>query len=85
MPFPDSASLGAAVRAAHGWLCKKEGKFIPISQIYEGNLEKTALSSKLAVPAGETEADKVLLQKYTLLMKKRLDIERSLVEKFGRV
>ncbi|KAF3327519.1 xylulose kinase [Carex littledalei] len=82
---PDSASLGAAVRAAHGWLCNKEGKFVPISQIYEGNQDKTALSSKLAVPAGETEADKVLLQKYTLLMKKRLDIERSLVEKFGRV
>ncbi|KAF3338430.1 dirigent protein 22-like protein [Carex littledalei] len=40
--FPDSASLGAAVRATHG------------------NQDKTALSSKLAVPAGETEADKVL-------------------------
>ncbi|KAJ4816217.1 Xylulose kinase [Rhynchospora pubera] len=82
---PDSASLGAAVRAAHGWLCNKKGKFVPISQIYEENLDKTALSSKLAVPTGETEADKALLQKYTLLMKKRLDIERSLVEKLGRV
>ncbi|KAJ3696159.1 hypothetical protein LUZ60_001536 [Juncus effusus] len=82
---PDSASLGAAVRAAHGWLCNKEGKFVPISKIYEGELEKTALSTKLAVPAGETEADNELLEKYTLLMKKRLEIERELVEKYGRV
>jgi xylulokinase len=73
------------VRAAHGWLCNKEGKFIPISHIYEGSPNKTALSLKLAVPTGETDADKVLLQKYTLLMKKRLDIEGGFVEKFGRV
>jgi xylulokinase len=73
------------VRAAHGWLCNKEGRFVPISQIYEGSQEKTALSLKLAVVAGETEADKALLQKYTFLMKKRLDIERGLVDKFERV
>ncbi|KAG9440067.1 hypothetical protein H6P81_020232 [Aristolochia fimbriata] len=24
---PDSASLGAALRAAHGWLCNKNGGF----------------------------------------------------------
>jgi xylulokinase len=35
------------VRAAHGWLCNKEGRFVPISQIYEGSQDKTALSLQL--------------------------------------
>jgi len=81
---PDSASLGAALRAAHGWLCNTKGSFVPISCLYEGNLEKTSLGSKLAVPAGEKEEDRELLKKYTLLMSKRMEIERRLVEKIGR-
>ncbi|OEL22866.1 Xylulose kinase [Dichanthelium oligosanthes] len=60
---PDSASLGAALRAAHGWLCNAEGSFVPISCLYEGNLEKTSLGSKLAVPAGDKEEDRELLKK----------------------
>ncbi|RLM87608.1 xylulose kinase-like [Panicum miliaceum] len=81
---PDSASLGAALRAAHGWLCNAEGSFVPISCLYEGNLEKTSLGSKLAVPAGDKEEDRELLKKYTLLMRKRMEIERRLVEKIER-
>ncbi|CAN6199994.1 unnamed protein product [Urochloa humidicola] len=81
---PDSASLGAALRAAHGWLCKVAGSFVPISCLYEGNLEKTPLGSKLAVPAGDKEEDRELLKKYTLLMRKRMEIEKRLVEKIGR-
>ncbi|PUZ73140.1 hypothetical protein GQ55_2G451000 [Panicum hallii var. hallii] len=81
---PDSASLGAALRAAHGWLCNAEGSFVPISCLYEGNLEKTSLGSKLAVPAGDEEEDRELLKKYTLLVRKRMEIERRLVEKIGR-
>ncbi|KAK1316656.1 hypothetical protein QJS10_CPA05g01647 [Acorus calamus] len=77
----DSASLGAALRAAHGWLCDKEGGFIPIAQMYGDKLEKTSLSTKLAMPAGDGD----LLAKYTLLMKKRIEIENSLVEKLGRI
>ncbi|XP_020256309.1 LOW QUALITY PROTEIN: xylulose kinase [Asparagus officinalis] len=77
---PDSASLGAALRAAHGWLCNKEGKFVPSSALYEGKIEKTSLSPKLSKPAG----DKELLSKYALLVKKRMEIEKDLVEKFGR-
>jgi xylulokinase len=82
---PDSASLGAALRAAHGWLCNAEGSFVPISCLYEGNLEKTSLGSKLVVPAREKDEDRELLGKYTLLMRKRMEIERRLVEKIGRV
>nr|CAD1828179.1 unnamed protein product [Ananas comosus var. bracteatus] len=64
---PDSASLGAALRAAHG------------------KLDKTSLGAKLAVPAGEKEEDKDLLEKYSLVVRKRMEIEKRLVEKLGRV
>ncbi|XP_073006259.1 xylulose kinase 2 isoform X2 [Typha latifolia] len=82
---PDSASLGAALRAAHGWLCNKEGKFVPISCIYEGKLDKTSLSAKLAIPVGEDKEDKELLHKYALIMKKRMEIEKCLISKFARI
>jgi xylulokinase len=52
--------------------------------MYMGNLEKTSLGAKLAVPAPGEGEDKELLKKYTLLMKKRMEIERRLVEKIGR-
>ncbi|XP_047267035.1 xylulose kinase 2-like isoform X3 [Capsicum annuum] len=77
---PDSASLGAALRAAHGWLCNQKGKFVPISDMYLRKLEETSLSCKLAVPA----ADQDLVDRYTLLMKKRLEIENRLIQRLGR-
>jgi xylulokinase len=80
----DSASLGAALRAAHGWLCKQQGDFVPISRLYSGRLEKTSLSMKLAVPFGDCQRDAELLNNYTLLVNKRLAIEQELVERFGR-
>lgn len=76
----DSASLGAALRAAHGWLCSKKGSFVPISFLYKDNLEKTSLSCKLSVNAG----DKQLVSKYALFMEKRVEIENRLVQKLGR-
>lgn len=78
--FPDSASLGAALRAAHGWLCNKKGSFVPISIMYKDKLEKTSLACKLSVAAG----DQQLVSKYGVLMKKRIEIENRLVQKFGR-
>ncbi|OAY51082.1 xylulose kinase 2 isoform X2 [Manihot esculenta] len=77
---PDSASLGAALRAAHGWLCNKKGSFVPIACLYKDMLEKSALSCKLSVSAGNQE----LASKYALLMKKRMEIESRLVQKLGR-
>ena len=76
----DSASLGAALRAAHGLLCKKKGSFIPISEMYMDKAEKTSLSCKLAVNAGDEE----LVSKYASIMKKRIEIENRLVQKLGR-
>ncbi|KAL8128977.1 hypothetical protein V2J09_018132 [Rumex salicifolius] len=78
---PDSASLGAAVRAAHGWLCNQKGSFVSISRMYEDKLDKTSLGCKLSVKAGDTE----LAAKYALMMKKRMEIENRLVEKLGRL
>ncbi|KAF5208457.1 Xylulose kinase, partial [Thalictrum thalictroides] len=78
---PDSASLGAALRAAHGWLCHGEGSFVPFSCIYKNKLETSSLSCKLSMPTG----DKQLHSKYTMLMKKRIEIEDSLVQKLGRI
>lgn len=77
---PDSASLGGALRAAHGWLCSQKGSFVPIADLYEGKLEKSALSCKLSVNAGDQE----LVSKYALLMKKRMEIENHLVKDLGR-
>lgn len=76
----DSASLGAALRAAHGWLCNKKGGFFPISDMYMDKLEKTSLSCKLSASAGDQE----LVSKYAAFMKKRTEIENRLVQKLGR-
>ncbi|XP_073125229.1 xylulose kinase 2-like isoform X2 [Henckelia pumila] len=79
--MPDSASLGAALRAAHGWLCQKKGDFIAIKDMYIHKLEHTSLSLKLSASAGDPQ----LVASYTSLMKTRLEIEKQLVRKFGRV
>ncbi|GLJ20862.1 hypothetical protein SUGI_0380500 [Cryptomeria japonica] len=76
---PDSASLGASLRAAHGWACHKEGKFIPISYLYEGKAEETSLMCKLSAPAGDTD----VYSKYSTILPVRMKIEQELVEKFG--
>ncbi|KAK9110912.1 hypothetical protein Scep_018431 [Stephania cephalantha] len=78
---PDSASLGAALRAAHGWLCDRKGSFVPFSGVYENRLNNTSLHCKLSMPAGEPQ----LLSKYTSFMKKRIELEDRLVEKLGRM
>ncbi|CAL1395629.1 unnamed protein product [Linum trigynum] len=77
---PDSASLGAALRAAHGWICNKNGSFVPIANLYSDKLEKSSLSCKLSASAGSDE----VASKYGVMMKKRMEIEKRLVEKLGR-
>lgn len=56
----DSASLGAALRAAHGLLCSKNGSFVPISCMYKDKLEHSSLKCKLSAKAG----DQQLVSKY---------------------
>ncbi|XP_078435544.1 xylulose kinase 2-like isoform X2 [Wolffia australiana] len=71
---PDSASLGAALRAAHGWLCNKEDTFVPIAKLCA---EGSTLAPKLAMPAG----GECKFSAYTQLIKKRMEIEVQLVNK----
>ncbi len=33
---PDSAALGAAYRAWHGWLCRQRGEFVPFAEAVDG-------------------------------------------------
>ncbi|KAH9290635.1 hypothetical protein KI387_034752, partial [Taxus chinensis] len=73
---PDSASLGAALRAAHGWICDNEGRFIPISHLYEYKSEETAMTCKLSAPAG----DKDVYAKYSYILPERMKIEQQLVD-----
>lgn len=80
MMLPDSASLGAALRAAHGYLCNENGAFVPIKSMYTDRLEHTSLNCKLSAMPG----DEHLVAKYTLMMKKRAEIENGLVRKLGR-
>ncbi|CAH1438694.1 unnamed protein product [Lactuca virosa] len=79
---PDSASLGAALRAAHGWVCENKGSFVPISYLYKDKLEKTAFGCKAV--ATITAQDNELVAKYALFMKKRMEIENRLVQRLGR-
>ncbi|KZV31574.1 xylulose kinase [Dorcoceras hygrometricum] len=83
LPSPPnhSASMGAALRAAHGWLCNKKGGFVPISSMYADKLEQTSLNCKLAATPG----DQGLVTKYALLVKKRMEIENNLVKQLGRL
>ncbi|CAA6653497.1 unnamed protein product [Spirodela intermedia] len=63
---PDSASLGAALRAAHGWLCERKAG--------DGALPE----------AGRAGRRGWRLRAYGELMRRRMEIERRLVEKLGR-
>lgn len=68
------------MRAAHGFVCSEKGCFVPIVKMYMHKLDKTSMSCKLSVNAG----DKNLVAKYCLLMEKRIEIEKRLVQKLGR-
>lgn len=39
--------VGCCLKAAHGWLCIKQGKFVPSSCMYDSKLERTSLTCKL--------------------------------------
>ncbi|CAM0147189.1 unnamed protein product [Urochloa decumbens] len=80
----DSASLGAALRAAHGWLCNQQDEFVSFSNVYSGRDDGSSLSMKLAVPFGDCKRDTELLNSYTLLVKKRMEIEQKLIERFSQ-
>jgi len=70
-----SASLRAALRAEHGWMCNENGSLGPFASLYrkwkfraicEPVLENSSLCCKLSVSAGNQQ----LVSRYALLMKK---------------
>lgn len=73
---PDSASLGAALRAAHGWFCQTSGEFVPISELYKGREDNSAVQCKLAA---EGVGEK-LHKQYGLLAIDRMILEKNLVK-----
>ncbi|CAH1424635.1 unnamed protein product [Lactuca virosa] len=73
---------GAALRAAHGWVCMNKGSFVPISFMYKDKLEKTTFGCKAV--ATITAQDNELVAKYALFMKKRMEIKNRLVQRLGR-
>ncbi|MCO5606398.1 hypothetical protein L7F22_060586 [Adiantum nelumboides] len=73
---PDSASLGAALRAAHGWYCKSKGRFVPISDLYKGREDGSALQCRLAAEGGAKD----LHEQYGMLAISRMNLEKKLIE-----
>ncbi|KAI5066194.1 hypothetical protein GOP47_0018818 [Adiantum capillus-veneris] len=73
---PDSASLGAALRAAHGWFCNSKSQFVPISDLYKGREDGSALQCRLAAEGGWKE----LHEQYGTLAMNRMKLEKKLIE-----
>lgn len=73
---PDSASLGAALRAAHGWFCQSRGEFVPVSEMYKGREDGSAVQCKLAAQGGGEKLHK----QYGLLAVDRMELERKLIK-----
>jgi len=68
---PETATLGAALRAMHGYQCAQSGKFIPFQDICESIPGSYDL---VASPNSDNHAV------YTSLLPKRDELERSLVQ-----
>jgi hypothetical protein len=72
----DSASLGAAYRALHGWLCVKSKKFVPFKDVLK---RKKGNGPKLvAVP------DKIAHKVYGELLKRYGKLEGKVLKADGK-
>ena len=77
----DAAVVGAAVRAAHGWVCEERGEFVPFAQIVECGVVDSALKLTL-VAEGRGGGSEVLYGRAVL---ERMALEGKLLEEFGKV
>ena len=77
----DSAAVGAALRAAHGWLCKERCEFVSFAQVVECGMGDSALKLTLVAQGGVGE-DRVL---YERAVQERMALEGQLLEDFGKV
>lgn len=65
---PNSASLGAAYRALHGWHCARTKRFVPFEKVV-----RTAVSF---MPAAKPDLDKHRI--YTAILKRYADLEKRI-------
>ncbi|CAM6040358.1 unnamed protein product [Sphagnum compactum] len=77
---PDSASLGAALRAAHGWICNRTGGFVPIALMFSNAAEDSAIQCHLRAAAGPTD----LHDGYGQLASVRAKLEQQLLDEAMR-
>lgn len=73
---PDSAPLGAAIRAAHGWICKETDGFVPLASILERASHASAFRWTLLAKKGSDE----LHEQYGELAAIRVEIEQQLLD-----
>lgn len=73
---PDSAALGAALRAAHGWVCKEDGAFVPMASVLEHANKENAFQCNLQAKMGTVE----LHDQYGDLAAVRVKIEQQLLD-----
>eukprot|EP00850_Spirogloea_muscicola_P021602 SM000255S08781 [mRNA] locus=s255:69247:73399:- [translate_table: standard] len=76
---PDSASAGAALRAAHGWMSNASGAFVPYSEILKLGTQDSAAKLELAVP-GHVED---LHSAYGRVGQARMALEKQLMQKLN--
>eukprot|EP00850_Spirogloea_muscicola_P019613 SM000195S05260 [mRNA] locus=s195:14642:18773:- [translate_table: standard] len=76
---PDSASTGAALRAAHGWLSNASGAFVPYSELLKLGTQDSAAKLELAVPGQVGE----LHSAYGRAGQARMELEKQLVQKLN--
>lgn len=74
--FADSAALGAALRAAHGWICKQKGAFVSMAYVLEHANKENAFQCNLQAKMGTS----ALHDQYGKLAAVRVEIEQQLLE-----
>lgn len=77
----DAAVVGAAIRAAHGWMCKERGEWVPFAQIVKCGAGDGALKLTLVAEGGGGESEVV----YGMAVRERMALEGQLLEEFGKV
>lgn len=73
---PDSASLGAALRAAHGWLCWKRGQFVSFEEV----LGFAGDGSAVGLEDAKSVSGPSVYRLYGALVKKRMALEAILLQ-----
>lgn len=77
----DSAAVGAALRAAHGWLCEDRREFVPFAQVVKCGSTDSALKLTLIAKGGDGENRGF----YEQAVQERMALEGQMLEELGKV